>query len=126
MSTLANIYLRQKRYSDGEEWQNRALETITRILGPSHPALINSLANLALLYVAMKRFSKAETVSRRALAIFEAGGAGESDSANAEVALGEALVGQGSPESRPIQPPDSGRIIAIPSGLHDRYERRAP
>jgi hypothetical protein len=33
-----------------------------------------------------------------------------------------------SPELRPIQPPDAGRIIAIPevSGLHHRYERRAP
>ena len=31
------------------------------------------------------------------------------------------------PESRPIQPPDRGRIIAIPEvgGLHHRYERRA-
>jgi putative transposase len=31
------------------------------------------------------------------------------------------------PEPRPIQPPDAGRIIAIPevSGLHHRYERRA-
>jgi putative transposase len=31
------------------------------------------------------------------------------------------------PESRPIQPPDTGRIIAIPEvgGLHHRYERRA-
>ncbi len=32
-----------------------------------------------------------------------------------------------SPEPRPIQPPDAGRIIAIPKvgGLHHRYERRA-
>ena len=32
-----------------------------------------------------------------------------------------------SPEPRPIQPPASGRIIAIPvmGGLHHRYERRA-
>ena len=32
-----------------------------------------------------------------------------------------------SPEPRPIQPPDSGLIIAIPEvgGLHHRYERRA-
>jgi putative transposase len=32
-----------------------------------------------------------------------------------------------SPEPRPIQPPDAGRIIAIPEvgGLHHRYERRA-
>ena len=31
------------------------------------------------------------------------------------------------PEPRPIQPPDAGRIIAIPvvGGLHHRYERRA-
>ena len=31
------------------------------------------------------------------------------------------------PESRPIHPPDAGRIIAIPEvgGLHHRYERRA-
>ncbi len=32
-----------------------------------------------------------------------------------------------SPEPRPVQPPDAGRIIAIPEvgGLHLRYERRA-
>lgn len=32
-----------------------------------------------------------------------------------------------SPEPRPIQAPDAGRIIAIPEvgGLHHRYERRA-
>ena len=32
-----------------------------------------------------------------------------------------------SPETRTIQPPASGRIIAIPEigGLHHRYERRA-
>jgi transposase InsO family protein len=32
-----------------------------------------------------------------------------------------------SPEPRPIQPPDAGRIIAIPEvgGFHHRYERRA-
>ena len=32
-----------------------------------------------------------------------------------------------SPEPRPIQPPDVGRLIAIPEvgGLHHRYERRA-
>jgi hypothetical protein len=31
------------------------------------------------------------------------------------------------PESRPIQPPESGRIVSIPvlGGLHHRYERRA-
>ena len=31
------------------------------------------------------------------------------------------------PESRPIQPSESGRIVSIPvlGGLHHRYERRA-
>jgi hypothetical protein len=31
------------------------------------------------------------------------------------------------PEPRPVQPPDSGRIVSIPQagGLHHRYERRA-
>ena len=31
------------------------------------------------------------------------------------------------PESRPIQPPELGRIVSIPvlGGLHHRYERRA-
>jgi hypothetical protein len=32
-----------------------------------------------------------------------------------------------SPETRCVQPPDAGRIVAIPQvgGLHHRYERRA-
>jgi len=32
-----------------------------------------------------------------------------------------------SPESRPVQPPDLGPVIAVPQvgGLHHRYERRA-
>ena len=32
------------------------------------------------------------------------------------------------PESRPVQAPEAGRIVAIPEvgGLHHRYERRAP
>ena len=32
-----------------------------------------------------------------------------------------------SPEPRPIQPPEAGRIVSIPEvgGLHHRYERRA-
>jgi hypothetical protein len=31
------------------------------------------------------------------------------------------------PEPRPVQPPDAGRVVAIPriGGFHDRYERRA-
>ena len=31
------------------------------------------------------------------------------------------------PESRPVEPPDRGRIVSIPQvgGLHHRYERRA-
>ena len=31
------------------------------------------------------------------------------------------------PETRPVQPPEAGRIISIPEvgGLHHRYERRA-
>src|ERR1700716_2079233 len=36
-------------------------------------------------------------------------------------------LGKDSPESRPVQPPELGRIVAIPQvgGLHHRYERRA-
>jgi putative transposase len=32
-----------------------------------------------------------------------------------------------SPEPRPVQPPESGRIVSIPvlGGVHHRYERRA-
>ena len=31
------------------------------------------------------------------------------------------------PESRPVQPPEGGSVIAVPKvgGLHHRYERRA-
>ena len=34
---------------------------------------------------------------------------------------------QDPPESRSVQPPESGRVVAVPQvgGLHHRYERRA-
>ena len=34
---------------------------------------------------------------------------------------------KGTPESRPVQPPERGAVVAIPQvgGLHHRYERRA-
>jgi hypothetical protein len=36
-------------------------------------------------------------------------------------------LGKDSPEPRPIQPPEMGRVVAVPQvgGLHHRYERRA-
>ena len=36
-------------------------------------------------------------------------------------------LGKDSPESRAVQPPELGRVVAIPQvgGLHHRYERRA-
>jgi putative transposase len=36
-------------------------------------------------------------------------------------------LGKDTPESRPVQPPEHGRVAAIPEfgGLHHRYERRA-
>ena len=36
-------------------------------------------------------------------------------------------LGKDSPEPRAVQPPERGRIVAIPQvgGLHHRYERRA-
>jgi transposase InsO family protein len=36
-------------------------------------------------------------------------------------------LGKDSPEPRAIQPPETGRVVAVPQvgGLHHRYERRA-
>ena len=36
-------------------------------------------------------------------------------------------LGKDSPQPRPIQPPEMGRVVAVPQvdGLHHRYERRA-
>jgi putative transposase len=36
-------------------------------------------------------------------------------------------LGKDSPEPRPIQPPEVGRVVALPQvgGLHHRYERQA-
>jgi tetratricopeptide (TPR) repeat protein len=94
--TLGNINFSRGRYREGEECYQRALAALEKIRGPSHPKLISTLPSLALLYVAMKRYPEAETISRRAIAIAHANPEQPlANSAIAEIALGRALAGQG-------------------------------
>ena len=94
--TLGNIYFRRGRYRESEDCYLHVLATLEKIRGPSHPMLLSTLPNLALLYVAMKKYPEAETISRRALAIAKTNPEQLlANAANAEIALGRALAGQG-------------------------------
>ena len=94
--TLGNIYSSRRRYRESEDCYLHVLATLEKIRGPSHPMLLSTLPNLALLYVAMKKYPEAETISRRALAIANANPEQPlANAANAEIALGRALAGQG-------------------------------
>ncbi|MDF5733516.1 MAG: tetratricopeptide repeat protein [Rhizonema sp. PD38] len=51
--------------------QKRSLAIYETVLGPVHPAVATSLNNLASLYLAQKKYQKAEPLYQRSLAIRE-------------------------------------------------------
>ena len=62
---------KQGRYQKAIPFAKRALAIDEKALGPEHPAVANSLNNLALLYDALGDYSKAKPLYKRALAIYE-------------------------------------------------------
>jgi len=61
----------QGRYQEAIPIAKRALAIHEKALGPEHPAVAQSLNNLALLYYSLGDYAKAEPLYKRALAIYE-------------------------------------------------------
>ena len=71
LNGLGELYRRQGRLDDAERTLLRAVEVKEQGLGPNHPDVATSLANLGLLYVANGRELDAAPLLERALAIQE-------------------------------------------------------
>ncbi|HIK57409.1 MAG TPA: tetratricopeptide repeat protein, partial [Synechococcales cyanobacterium M55_K2018_004] len=66
---LTAFYYGQGLYAEGVPWAEQCKEQAEARLGPDHPATATSLNNLAGLYRAMGRYSEAEPLYGRSLAI---------------------------------------------------------
>ena len=69
---LGELYRRQRRLEDAERMFTRSLELKEGALGPTHPDVATTLANLGLVYLAEGRDEEALQVLERARAIQEA------------------------------------------------------
>ena len=65
------LYDDEDRYSEAEELFRQALAIREEYLRSDHPAIAQSLNNLALLYNYMERYEEAESLHKRALSIYE-------------------------------------------------------
>ena len=68
---LADVYRRQGRNAEAEEYYRRALEIRVAALGPEHPRVAMSLTGLAALYRDQDQDGDAEPLYQRALSILE-------------------------------------------------------
>lgn len=71
LSTLADVYFQQQRYSTAESLYKTILAIDEKTLGADHPGVAFDLLNLAQLYVSQMRYQEAEPILKRALAIYE-------------------------------------------------------
>src|SRR5205807_692976 len=70
--TQAGSYLqRHARYTEAESLLNRASAIYEQIFGPHHSLTVQSLEDLAGLYLAWKKYTEAEQFIKRALTIKE-------------------------------------------------------
>ncbi|HEU4730726.1 MAG TPA: tetratricopeptide repeat-containing protein kinase family protein, partial [Kofleriaceae bacterium] len=70
-NTLGTLWIEKGKYSDAQASLERALALRERLLGPDHPDVAGSLANLARVMDARGDTAGARRASERALAIFE-------------------------------------------------------
>jgi len=61
----------QGRYAEAEELDKRAVAISEKALSPEHPAVADSLMEMASVCTAEKKYSEAETADQRALAIYD-------------------------------------------------------
>ena len=71
LTAPADELFKQGKYSDAESVAKEALQLAEVAFGPEHPAVAQSLSNLALLYQAQGKYAEAEPLYRRSLAIRE-------------------------------------------------------
>jgi len=57
----------QRRYIDAEPLLKLAFETLQRVLGKDHPNSIQSVNNLAALYISQRRYEEAQPLLKSAL-----------------------------------------------------------
>lgn len=78
---LANLYARQKNYTQAEPLFRLALYIYEQQLGPEHPQIVYSLSSLALLYFEQGKYTQAEPLFQRALRLWEQAGSDHPDMA---------------------------------------------
>lgn len=69
LNDLAMFYYRAQRFTEAEPPHKRALEVQEKILGPTHPDVIQTLHNLAALHYAQENYAESEVLLKRALDI---------------------------------------------------------
>lgn len=69
LNQLADLYLKQGKYSLAEPLCRRSLALREKSLGPNHLLVATSLVNLAALYDTVGKYTQAEQLYKRALAI---------------------------------------------------------
>lgn len=71
LTDLASIYADQKKYTEAETFQLRALAVDEKMLGKTSPNLCNSFDNLAAFYAKSGRQKEAEAMLKKSMAIRE-------------------------------------------------------
>jgi tetratricopeptide (TPR) repeat protein len=69
LNNIAMIYIKQRRYAQAEVPLLRSIEITSRVLGPSHPELTLTLANLGEVYTRLGRYSEAMEQYQHSLSI---------------------------------------------------------
>src|SRR5215831_4466682 len=78
-NNLGAVYCEQRKYALAEEFMTKSLMLRGAQLGPTHPALTDTLDSLGIVYTNIGRYADAEAQFQRAIAILGQGGGIESN-----------------------------------------------